>query len=87
MLELPSQPREFVHVELPDRVVVEKGDAMRIAHRDRSYLGAASTDLERMVDDFAVGIDRDFAPLENRLAHVDRRAIDLAVAECQRDAF
>ena len=45
----------------------------------------AAANLERIVDNFAVGVDRDFPAFENRLAHVDRRAIHLAATEGERD--
>ena len=44
---------------------------MGIAHRHAGYLISLALHRQRTVFDFAVGIDGDFAPFENRFAHVD----------------
>ncbi len=58
---------------------------MRIAHRDRGDAIFATGDVERVVDDVAVAIDRDFAALENRRAHIDGRGDSAAARELERD--
>src|ERR1700722_14209156 len=58
---------------------------MRIAHRNRRDRLTPACDFERVVYDSAVCLHRDIAALENRLAHIDRRANDAAAFEPQLD--
>src|SRR5579871_4387957 len=87
MLEAGSEPRKLRIVEAEDAVVIDEDDTMRIAHRDRSDAIFATGDGQRVVDDMAIAIDRDFAPFENRRAHIDSGGNGVAAGELERDGF
>src|SRR5229473_1069233 len=87
MLELAAQRGEIEIAEPEDSSIADEYYAMRIAHRDRGDLLELSGDVERIVDDAAVGIDGNLAALENRLAHIHRRGDHLAARELQRHGF
>ena len=84
-LELVSEPRKLPHVHFVDRVVVHEDHAVRISHRDSGDRFAPAGNLERIVDDPAVGGDRNFATLQNRLAHIHGRTCDVANLKSQLD--
>ena len=78
VLERDAEPRKLRIIEAEYTLVVDEDDAMRIAHRDRGDAIFAAGDVEREIDDAAVAIDRDFAALEDRRAHIDGRGNGVA---------
>ena len=51
--------------------IVQIDHRVGIAHRHAGYLISLALHRKRTVFDFAIGIDGDLAPFENRFAHVD----------------
>src|SRR5690242_4230186 len=87
VLELAAEPREFGVVEREDAVVADEHDAMWVAHRDCGDLLDAPRDFEGVVDNAAVVVGRNFATLEDWLAHIDRCRDRAAAIEFERDRF
>src|SRR5262249_1905240 len=70
---------EFFQIQTIGIVGVEH--AMGIAHRDAGDAVDRAVDLERIIENLAVGVDGDLAPFEDRLAHID---LDEVVADDAR---
>jgi len=87
MLELAPHAGELGVLEREYRLVIDEYHAMRVAHRDRGYPPGAAANFQRIVDDAAVRGDRDFAPFEDRLAHVDGRLTDASAVQLKRDGL
>jgi hypothetical protein len=62
--------------------VVQIQNAVGIAHRDARDLVLSPVHLQRVVENLAVGVNRDFSSLEDRLPHID---LDLISDQARTD--